>query len=107
MTLNQLDIVHEDRVLCSQEDNLRVARVYLKPTNPSCHLVQQIALSIYCKLEENLLDFESLKLELLLEEDSHSDIGGVQKQINDKERVCAALENEDIRKFIDKLINYE
>lgn len=40
-----------------------------------------------------MADFESIKLEIKLQPGSHNDIKGVEKQINDKERVIAALEN--------------
>lgn len=38
-----------------------------------------------------MVDFPLLKLEIKLEPNSHNDIKGVEKQINDKERVVAAL----------------
>lgn len=104
-TLEQLDITHSDRIVVTQ-GNYTLVEVYLKPTNPACHLVQQIALSIHLKLEENMVDFNRIKLVIRLEPGSHNDIEGVEKQVNDKERVAAALENEEIRKFVKGLIDF-
>lgn len=73
------------------------------PTVPHCHLVQQIGLSIHYKLMMELPDFQKMKLKIRCFENSHLQAEEVEKQVNDKERIAAALENEDILKFISSL----
>jgi hypothetical protein len=85
----------------------KVITVSLKPTTPKCHMMQQIGLSIHCKLSEELSDFGKYKLRVCCKEGDHEQYKEVNKLMNDKERVAAALENPQISKFIHQLTSYE
>ncbi|KAH9601783.1 hypothetical protein LSM04_007624 [Trypanosoma melophagium] len=127
-TLADLDVVapercsvkyskHEDSSIhivgnVSSGSNIRVPKptglvmVVLKPTVPHCSLMGIISLSVYAKLKEALPPSVcDWKIDITLLEGSHIQQHEVEKQIADKERVAAALENEVLVKEIDKLIN--
>lgn len=78
----------------------------LTPTTPKCHLMEQIGLSVYCKLAEEMQDFRKYKLRVYCKQDSHDEYNKVNKLLGDKERIVAALENPTISKFIHELTNY-
>jgi hypothetical protein len=69
--------------------------------------MQQIGLCIYSKLSEELPQFYQYKLKIECKEGSHQDHLSVNKLLNDKERVVAALETEEISKFIHTLTYVE
>ena len=70
---------------------------------PYCHLVQQIGLSIHYKLMMELADYKKMKIRIECMKNTHNQSEEVEKQVNDKERIAAALENEHILKFISEL----
>lgn len=69
--------------------------------------MQQIGLCIYSRLREELPSFHGYTLRIECKAGSHNDHLSVNKLLNDKERMVAALETEEIRKFIDSLTSYE
>ncbi|ORC92019.1 putative MIP18 family protein [Trypanosoma theileri] len=127
-TLAELDVVAPERcsVTYNNHEGLRICMagngsacgdvgvpkptglvmIVLKPTVPHCSLMGIICLSVYAKLKEvlpsSLCDW---KIDITLVEGSHLQQDDVEKQIADKERVAAALENETLVKEIDRLIN--
>ena len=81
-------------------------RVTLQPTVPHCHLMMLIGLSVRAKLLFDLPRMNTTwRIELAVAEGSHQQEADITKQINDKERVCAALENPRLLAEIQKLIN--
>lgn len=66
-------------------------------------MVQQIGLSIVYKLQQELPESHRYKIDIFCRPNSHKQAEEVRKQINDKERVRAALENEDIIEFLKRL----
>ncbi|XP_037080226.1 cytosolic iron-sulfur assembly component 2A-like [Pollicipes pollicipes] len=93
-SLEDLRVVSEDDVAVSRFPGVGSAyyvRVQLTPTVPHCSLATLIGLCVRVRLQENL-DFEH-KLDVVIKEGSHQTSGEVSKQINDKERVAAAMEN--------------
>ena len=54
------------------------------------------------KLERTLQ--RTFKLDIFVNEGSHSIEGDVNKQINDKERVAAAMENSNLRELVEECI---
>ena len=64
---------------------------------PHCSLSTLIGLCIRVKL---LREFPGAKIDILLTPGSHLQEHEVTKQINDKERVAAAMENHDLMKLV-------
>ena len=58
--------------------------MYLQPTTPKCHLMQQIGLAIYSRLRQELPQFYRYKLRIECKEGSHNDHLSVNKLLNDK-----------------------
>lgn len=77
-------------------------RVQFTPTVPHCSLATLIGLCLRVKLERTLQ--RSFKLDIFVNEGSHSIEGDVNKQINDKERVAAAMENPNLREMVEECI---
>lgn len=86
------------------------------PTVEHCKFASHIGLSIRKKLENELANYDKYKIEIIIKDNKHKDFANcinikilflfflVNKQINDKERFAAALENKDLMIFVDNLI---
>ena len=77
-------------------------RVQFTPTVPHCSLATLIGLCLRVKLERTLQ--RNFKLDIFVNEGTHSIEGDVNKQINDKERVAAAMENLNLREMVEECI---
>lgn len=62
--------------------------------------------SLRTKLERNLVPGQ-IKLDILVKEGTHNTEQDINKQINDKERVAAAMENPNLRETVDHCIEDE
>eukprot|EP01063_Lacrimia_lanifica_P020685 TRINITY_DN27991_c0_g1_i1.p1 TRINITY_DN27991_c0_g1~~TRINITY_DN27991_c0_g1_i1.p1 ORF type:complete len:180 (+),score=78.11 TRINITY_DN27991_c0_g1_i1:98-637(+) len=78
------------------------ATVTFTPTVPHCHLSPHIALCCHERLGRYLPLETKWKLTILLAPGSHKEEAALNKQINDKERVCAAMQNPALLKEIMK-----
>lgn len=106
-TLEELNVIQEDKIQVRKivgGDKLDI-HVEFVPTVPHCHLATLIGLCIRVKLAQEL-PF-AYKIRIAVAEGSHDTDKEVSKQINDKERVAAALENPELRRMVDKCINVE
>ena len=74
------------------------------PTTPSCSFAQNIALSIQVKLMREFSQRKWLKLTVKTKEGKHDKALEIDKQVNDKERVLAAMENDYVMAAIERLI---
>lgn len=83
-----------------------VVRVGIVPTIPHCSLATLIGLCLRVKLERELPP-KRFKVDLYLLEGTHQADEEVTKQINDKERVAAAMENPHLRKTVEECIGDE
>ncbi|XP_069673127.1 MIP18 family protein galla-1 [Periplaneta americana] len=103
-TLEDLNVVYEDGVMIKQstEDDVRVLRIEFNPTVPHCSLATLIGLCIRIKLERSLVD--KFKLDIYIKKGTHSTEEEINKQINDKERIAAAMENPDLRDLVEGCI---
>ncbi|KYQ55541.1 hypothetical protein ALC60_05603 [Trachymyrmex zeteki] len=103
-TLEQLDVVYEDciKVCHSTPGGISVIRVEFNPTVPHCSLATLIGLCIRIKLERQLS--ASFKLDIYIKKGAHSTEQEINKQINDKERIAAAMENPNLRELVEKCI---
>ncbi|KAH0945184.1 hypothetical protein HN011_004747 [Eciton burchellii] len=103
-TLEQLDVIYEDCINICQHTprGISVIRVEFNPTVPHCSLATLIGLCIRVKLERHLS--ASFKLDIYIKKGAHSTEQEINKQINDKERIAAAMENPNLRELVEKCI---
>lgn len=100
-SLGELDVVRQDLVDIRRREGgeRRVVRIGLVPTVPHCSLATLIGLCVRTKLEREL-PREQFKVDLYLVPGSHQSAEEITKQINDKERVAAAMENPNLRQTV-------
>lgn len=103
-TLEQLDVVYEDcvNIIGRTSNGVCIIRVEFNPTVPHCSLATLIGLCIRIKLERHLLAI--FKLDIYIKKGAHSTEQEINKQINDKERIAAAMENPSLREVVEKCI---
>ena len=105
-TLEDLDVVREDLVNVAKGPfgaHSWTASVGFVPTIPHCSLATLIGLCLRIKLLRSLPP-GLFKIDLYLQPGSHDTDVEITKQINDKERVCAAMENPHLREAVEKCI---
>ena len=88
-SLEQLAVVSEENV--KVEDELSRVTVFFTPTVEHCSMATLIGLSIRVKLMRVLP--KRFKVDVKVSKGSHASEAQVNKQLQDKERVAAALEN--------------
>lgn len=89
LTLEQLDVVRLSDV--NVNDNTSQVSVAFTPTIPHCSMATIIGLSIRVKLLRSLPP--RFKVDVTIAPGTHASEAAVNKQLADKERVAAALEN--------------
>ena len=108
--LEELEVIIEDNIhvypLGGGRNNKFIANIEFVPTVPHCHLATLIGLCIRTKLERNLVPGQ-LKLEIIVKEGTHNTESDINKQINDKERVAAAMENPNLKETVEQCIEEE
>lgn len=82
--------------------DVTVVEVKYKPTIPHCSMAAVIGLGIKIQLMK-YLDMK-YHTKVIVAEDSHIQERDLNKQINDKDRVLAATENEGVVEFLDPLL---
>uniref|UniRef100_A0A8C0ELD3 Cytosolic iron-sulfur assembly component 2A n=1 Tax=Bubo bubo TaxID=30461 RepID=A0A8C0ELD3_BUBBB len=102
-TLEELEVVTESCVEVQEigEDEYLVI-IRFTPTVPHCSLATLIGLCLRIKLQR-CLPFRH-KLEIYISEGTHSTEEDINKQINDKERVTAAMENPNLREIVEQCV---
>lgn len=104
-TLEELEVVREDDVFVYRQSDEMWIRLEFTPTVPHCSLASLIGLCIRRKLETCLPDKH--KLDIYIKEGTHSTAEEINKQINDKERIAAAMENPNLQELVNKCIRDE
>jgi len=106
-TLEDLNVVYENGVEVNTRRDLKLytVRIEFNPTVPHCSLATLIGLSIRIKVIRSIL--ENVKLDIYIKEGAHTTEKEINKQINDKERVAAAMENPSLRDVVEKCIKEE
>ncbi|XP_002733215.1 MIP18 family protein galla-1-like isoform X2 [Saccoglossus kowalevskii] len=102
-TLEDLDVVYEDGVLVNHRGTDEfLVNVEFTPTVPHCTLATLIGLCIRVKLQRTLP--HSYKLDIFIKKGTHSTEDEINKQINDKERIAAAMENPNLKDLVDNCV---
>ncbi|XP_063435122.1 cytosolic iron-sulfur assembly component 2A-like [Mytilus trossulus] len=101
-TLEDLEVVNEEDVCVYRHEEELWVRLIFTPTVPHCSLASLIGLCLRSKLETCLP--ERHKVDIYIKEGTHSTAEEINKQINDKERIAAAMENPNLRELVDKCI---
>jgi len=107
--LEELDVVVDNLVKVDPfgvSGEKFVATIEFVPTVPHCNLATLIGLCIRTKLERNLPP-GSVKLDISIKKGTHNTEEDINKQINDKERVAAAMENPSLRETVEQCIQEE
>ncbi|XP_056427553.1 cytosolic iron-sulfur assembly component 2A isoform X2 [Hyla sarda] len=102
-TLEDLEVVSESCVTVEElDDECFLVIIKFTPTVPHCSLATLIGLCLRVKLQR-CLSFKH-KLEIYISEGTHSTEEDINKQINDKERVSAAMENPNLREIVEQCV---
>ncbi|XP_055319914.1 MIP18 family protein galla-1 isoform X2 [Sitodiplosis mosellana] len=106
-TLEDLKVVYEEGIFVQPptSDDVQVVRVEFNPTVPHCSLATLIGLCLRIKIERNIQ--HKLKLDIYIKKGAHSTEEEINKQINDKERIAAAMENPNLRNLVEECIREE
>ncbi|ESP03327.1 hypothetical protein LOTGIDRAFT_137532 [Lottia gigantea] len=98
-TLEELNVLSEESITVSRltGDQLLI-HVEFTPTVPHCSLASLIGLTIRSKLQECLP--EKAKVDIKIKKGTHTTADEINKQINDKERIAAAMENPNLRALV-------
>jgi metal-sulfur cluster biosynthetic enzyme len=94
-TLEELLVVKEEFISIVPIDNYFSITIFFTPTVPHCSLAALIGLCIREKIRRSFPSL-NLKLSIMISPGSHQTEDDVNKQINDKERVQAAMENPNL-----------
>lgn len=100
LTLEELNVVQESNL--TVDDKSSCVTVYFTPTIDRCSMATLIGLSIMVKLMRSLP--ARFKIEVKISKGSHSTEDAINKQLNDKERVAAALENPNLLQVINSCL---
>ena len=103
LTLEELNVV-DIQSINLDKDSL-VCRVEFTPTIPHCSMATLIGLSIQVKLIRSLP--KTYKTEVLIKAGTHTSEVAVNKQLADKERVAAALENIHLLQVVNRCLDTE
>ncbi|CCW65384.1 unnamed protein product [Phytomonas sp. EM1] len=99
-TLEELKVLEPDLITVNWKQ--RHVKVLFTPTVPHCSLTAVIGLSIFLKLQRSLPQYT--KVDVYVTPGTHIQEEQVNKQLNDKERVAAALENRSLLSIIETCI---
>jgi metal-sulfur cluster biosynthetic enzyme len=100
LTLEQLNVVNVEHIHVNDKENKVL--IQFTPTIPHCSMATLIGLCIRVKLLRSLPSRFKVQIEIF--PGSHSQEAAINKQLNDKERVAAALENNHLLDTVDKCI---
>ena len=98
LTLEQLNVAQKD--LISIKDN--IIQVQFTPTIPHCSMATLIGLCIRVQLLRCVPNF--YKIHIQVTPGTHQSENAVNKQLNDKERVAAAMENSHLLQVVHQSI---
>uniref|UniRef100_A0A914VUN4 MIP18 family-like domain-containing protein n=1 Tax=Plectus sambesii TaxID=2011161 RepID=A0A914VUN4_9BILA len=100
LTLEQLNVVQEE--LINVEDERNYIDVRFTPTIPHCSMATLIGLAIRVKLLRSLPP--RFKVTVRITPGAHASETAINKQLADKERVAAALENSNLLQVVNQCL---
>jgi len=98
LSLEQLNVVTPENIFVDNRSN--TIDIFFTPTIPHCTMATLIGLMIRVKLLRSLPS--RFKVRVLIEPGKHSSEHAINKQLADKERVAAALENQHLIGVVNK-----
>ncbi|XP_075796187.1 cytosolic iron-sulfur assembly component 2B [Pelodiscus sinensis] len=101
LTLEELNVVEQVRVKVNDAES--TVMVEFTPTIPHCSMATLIGLSIKVKLIRSLP--ERFKVDVHITPGTHASEHAVNKQLADKERVAAALENSHLLEVVNQCLS--
>ncbi|KAJ6308429.1 hypothetical protein OIU85_026278 [Salix viminalis] len=99
-SLEELKVITEDAI--EVDDKLSYVRVTFTPTVEHCSMATVIGLCLRVKLMRSLP--QRYKVDIRVAPGTHATEAAVNKQLNDKERVAAALENPNLVDMVDECL---
>ncbi|QCD91024.1 hypothetical protein DEO72_LG4g1986 [Vigna unguiculata] len=99
-SLEQLSVLSEESI--TVDDKLGRILITFTPTVQHCSMATVIGLCLRVKLKHYFPPH--YKVDIKVSPGSHADEESVNKQLNDKERVAAALENPNLRQLVDECL---
>ena len=103
LTLEQLNVVNRHHIVVQDNyPDMSMVHVRFTPTIPHCSMATLIGLCIRVKLLRSLPP--RFKVHVTIQPGTHASEAAVGKQLADKERVCAALENEHLLGVVNKCV---
>jgi len=103
-TLEQLDVVNEKEITIEEKHGKLYCTIYWKPVNAGQYTVH-VGMAILMKLQSQLKGLDKLKFTITMKGGNPKYKKMIDKQLNDKERLAAAKENETLITFIESLIS--
>lgn len=100
LTLEELNVVDENNITVDLDELL--VDVAFRPTIPHCSMATLIGLAIRVKLLRCLPPM--FKLDVRILPGTHVSEAAINKQLDDKERVAAALENSHLLQVVNRCI---
>ncbi|GBB96692.1 hypothetical protein RclHR1_02810010 [Rhizophagus clarus] len=100
LTLEELNVTQLDHV--TVDDNNDRIVIEFTPTIPHCSMATLIGLCIRVRLLRSLP--ERFKVDINVRKGTHQSEQAVNKQLNDKERVAAALENTHLLEVVNQCL---
>lgn len=100
LSLEELNVVEQMRVIVNDQES--TVSVEFTPTIPHCSMATLIGLSIKVKLLRSLPD--RFKIDVHITPGTHASEDAVNKQLADKERVAAALENSQLLEVVNQCL---
>lgn len=101
LSLEELNVVEQIRV--KVDDAASTVGIEFTPTIPHCSMATLIGLSIKVKLLRSLPD--RFKIDVHITPGTHASEDAVNKQLADKERVAAALENSSLLEVVNQCLS--
>uniref|UniRef100_A0A3Q2CHK7 Cytosolic iron-sulfur assembly component 2B n=1 Tax=Cyprinodon variegatus TaxID=28743 RepID=A0A3Q2CHK7_CYPVA len=100
-SIEELNVVEQVRVQVNDPES--TVSVEFTPTIPHCSMATLIGLSIKVKLLRSLPD--RFKIDVHITPGTHASEEAVNKQLGDKERVAAALENSSLLEVVNQCLS--
>ncbi|XP_078145027.1 cytosolic iron-sulfur assembly component 2B [Centroberyx gerrardi] len=101
LSLEELNVVEQVRI--KVDDVESTVDIQFTPTIPHCSMATLIGLSIKVKLLRSLPD--RFKVDVQITPGTHASEDAVNKQLADKERVAAALENSQLLEVVNQCLS--